>query len=1681
MLRIFITFLCLIASASAQCSADATNFTPEDGRSAIEKAFLSLIDANCKDLDIFIGSNRQDANFTVDNTPFGVKSMSIRGAMNATGQIHLTNFPILNFSFMTINRAFNIEGSTQLNIVNCSIREDGSFILRNNSVSLFSSSYFTKKVSHFGSSTNLQFQHCTFSTSISGIESEGDLRINNSLFTGSLIRSTGSLFLSDSTIKDSLQSSAVTSVGPTQVTRCKFESNGDMRANSEGGALVLSSDANITFTTFSQNRAQKGGAISVLPTASVTISNCIFTWNGASFDAGAIYFKGTGRSSRVLHTEFFENISQGGSLALKVESSTQFHNCTFSKTKAVAATQTPVIKNVRFFSTTGVITIFGEQFGDVWEDFQFFLNENFISCTNSSIVFSSSYFQCTLGPTLYREVYYFAEVSVKGQRSIPFTFAEITRYDMQGKQDAAYARILLPQNDPNWRFGGMCVSAGEIIDGLRVNWVHNNGTEMCSDTSINYFSGGTVVRMPDTGFSKLDIWYTTHPYYNRYALCGFKLTLTNGTTYPFYEGCISDSDYTQGPYTFNFSDPTARVTGLYATDSVFIGLYTTAAPTQLDSPSGTPAITGLVTVSNNADSRFVECKFRKNDLINGVLPTIIRSNNNGDILNLEKTLFENSTVESVVSSVGKLVMLNSVIKNMKNSAYFAVDAAGDASITGCRFESIGQLLQPGALRLQSVTSNVVSSYFKGNKANSGAAIYIVRGAFIFNCTFDQNQASFEGGAIFSEIGGYYTQITRSQFTDNRASNGGSITALSSMDITECTFARGIANNYGGALQFANGTDYKVSSSMFVNNSVTNTGSAGGAINTPDNVNFRFLVQNSTFDGNTISVRPNTGGSAIYSGGSMQIDNIVVKNNKNSDNAAVYIMGTSIVTRSRFEYNGIDTAYDRRGGGLKTFDLANISSCYFEGNQANWGGGLFIGKGANVSKCTFYKNKGGYDAGGIFIEGGAVTRSYLFNNSFVENGGGPISVKSNTTIENFVGNGLESSSNITVDGGIVLTLRGEGISCDRILLGASASITSPDFPLMKVGEQLYRGPTLSVQSVPLAVPTEGGLTSILVGNAAILELNASRLSLAINGIPCTDLSFSPDNISIICNAPSGVGTENEMSNKNPSICFNSNGYSFRYLPPTLESVKFLGDQLTIEGKNLGRVPSQVEILVDGNPCSEITLISNSLIYRCRINLEEQKTFSVVANVGKQPSSALSLTTPKNISTIILDRVKSQKENITIAQIYTIVVDFLVAVDKPTVQFQNENVTLSAANTTVNDGVSVQIKLDSFNSSANFPVKVLDSLKQSRSQNNDSVPAFLVLTIFTKDQNLIKPENANTTGIGPSILTFKALVYELSLLDAKGTVVPVSNISEKIAIYIPFSNPSNDTSLRCFFYDENLSVWSSKGMEIGMVDSTGMECLTDHLTKFTLGKEVNQVVSTSTGSGKPLFPYPWILWVIIAGGGFVFIIVTTIVVVILVKRKSQRTKLKHKMVKDQTEEMEFNLNVVEKAKEGEVMLGKELGKGAQGVVYLASIGGTTEVAVKKLNFRGDKGFIREASILRKLHHPNVVQFLRLYQFHGDHFMMTEYMAGGSLLILLQTIPVNPHVKIRIARDISAALAYLEESGISHNDVSCRNVLMKPGPIAKLSDFGSATQTGEKHRLETKPPVRWSVSSSSNCWRR
>lgn len=103
-----------------------------------------------------------------------------------------------------------------------------------------------------------------------------------------------------------------------------------------------------------------------------------------------------------------------------------------------------------------------------------------------------------------------------------------------------------------------------------------------------------------------------------------------------------------------------------------------------------------------------------------------------------------------------------------------------------------------------------------------------------------------------------------------------------------------------------------------------------------------------------------------------------------------------------------------------------------------------------------------------------------------------------------------------------------------------------------------------------------------------------------------------------------------------------------------------------------------------------------------------------------------------------------------------------------------------------------------------------------------------------------------------------------------------------------------------------------------------------------------------------------------------------------------------------------------------------------------------------------FVKECAILREIRHPNITQYLGMYEDPetGQSVLLMELMDKNLTQFLKHsTEPVPYHIQVNICLDVVRALSFLHLNGMIHRDLSSNNVLLIGNCRAKLSDFGMA----------------------------
>ncbi len=147
--------------------------------------------------------------------------------------------------------------------------------------------------------------------------------------------------------------------------------------------------------------------------------------------------------------------------------------------------------------------------------------------------------------------------------------------------------------------------------------------------------------------------------------------------------------------------------------------------------------------------------------------------------------------------------------------------------------------------------------------------------------------------------------------------------------------------------------------------------------------------------------------------------------------------------------------------------------------------------------------------------------------------------------------------------------------------------------------------------------------------------------------------------------------------------------------------------------------------------------------------------------------------------------------------------------------------------------------------------------------------------------------------------------------------------------------------------------------------------------------------------------------------------------------------------------------------------QLGQGGMATVYKAYHAKLDRyVAIKVINpaFQTDDTFLarfeREAQIVARLEHPNIVPVYDYSEHDGQPYLVMKFIEGRTLKRILSagTLPLDQIIRIMSA--VSGGLNYAHQQGVLHRDIKPSNIILDKNDTPYLMDFGLArmTQAGE-----------------------
>ena len=148
-------------------------------------------------------------------------------------------------------------------------------------------------------------------------------------------------------------------------------------------------------------------------------------------------------------------------------------------------------------------------------------------------------------------------------------------------------------------------------------------------------------------------------------------------------------------------------------------------------------------------------------------------------------------------------------------------------------------------------------------------------------------------------------------------------------------------------------------------------------------------------------------------------------------------------------------------------------------------------------------------------------------------------------------------------------------------------------------------------------------------------------------------------------------------------------------------------------------------------------------------------------------------------------------------------------------------------------------------------------------------------------------------------------------------------------------------------------------------------------------------------------------------------------------------------------------------------EHLGQGGMATVfkgYHAALDRYVAIKVLHPAFKTDASFLarfqREARVVARLEHPNIVPVYDYAEHDGDPYLVMKFVEGETLKARLERGPLPVAEVLRCAEAVGAALAFAHGQGVLHRDVKPSNVMLARDGTIFLADFGLAriAQAGE-----------------------
>ena len=654
------------------------------------------------------------------------------------------------------------------------------------------------------------------------------LSVKNSKFEGNNATFGGAIFVESSKL---------------EVDNCTFENNKGLgvgssgTSNTQGGAIVVFPDganAKITDSTFTANSANTGGAVSLAGVDSDSIiENCTFTDNTAN-DGGAVYLWTQDTAVVTVANSTFSGNTAGWGNAISTDGALALSNNTISGLSAdianwggsiISTIYAVVMNNGTYSYHMSDITLNAtvtDDNGNLIRDRNIVFTIGDMANVAASYVdgiYTATYTPTTVGTYVVSIEEEGADGFIVNTSTITISrsltdLAKLINDDTTGTitLDGDYAYIA--EFDESLE-NGIVIDKNIIID---ANGSTISGSDVArlfyvaADADLTLKNATLINAKADKGAA---VYVENAGQFEAYNVTFFNNTATYKGGAVYSEGSVNIVDSV-----FDSNDITFRTAN---DDNGGAAVYNYNGVLSIVDSNITNNLKDIVIRNGNAG-----------DLLVGVVvtsgETVIRgsyfANNTGSwggaisslgYMNTEDytVTVMNSKFEGNNATFGGAIFVESANLIVENSTFENNKGVGVGSSGTSNTQGGAIVVFP-----DDASAEITDSTFIANSANIGGAVSLpgVTGdSVIDNCTFIDNTASADGGALYFWTEGADVTVKDSEFVNNTAPYGGAIEneGIGDLTVDNCIFTENTASARGGAIISSGNTD--VSNSVFTDN------------------------------------------------------------------------------------------------------------------------------------------------------------------------------------------------------------------------------------------------------------------------------------------------------------------------------------------------------------------------------------------------------------------------------------------------------------------------------------------------------------------------------------------------------------------------------------------------------------------------------------------------------------------------------------------------------------------------------------------------------------------------------------------------------------------------------------------------------------------------------------------------